>query len=59
MTYNFDPDQWLDIQRALLEKKLEKGLINKQEFASAVEQIEERHQQMWKYLDGSFQIEDD
>ena len=59
MTYNFDPDQWLDTQTALLRKRLAAGEISEQEFQTAMEELDERYQQMWKRLDGYFRIEDD
>jgi hypothetical protein len=58
MTYNFDPDQWLEIQKAQLDNKLKEGTINRQEYDAALEQAEERYHRMWKYLDGTCKIEE-
>ncbi|MBU0754032.1 MAG: hypothetical protein KJ645_02765 [Planctomycetes bacterium] len=59
MTYNFDPDQWFDIQKALLEKKLKEGKTSRQEFDDAIQDLEEQYYEMWKRLDGYFQIPED
>lgn len=56
MTYNFDPDQWFDMQRTLLEKALQEGRMNDQEFNAAIRKIEEKYNEMWKRLDGYFQL---
>lgn len=59
MTYNFDPDKWLDIQMELLKKKLQEEVISREEYDIGVKELEERYHQMWKHLDGYFQINDD
>jgi hypothetical protein len=58
MTYNFDPDAWLDRERTLLEKKRDDGEIDAEEFDRALEELEERHRRMWEGLDGTFRIPD-
>ncbi len=58
MTYNFDPDGWLEREIALLEKKRNDGEIDGKEFDRALEELEERRQRMWEKLDGTFRIPD-
>ncbi len=56
MTYNFDPDRWLEIHKALLKKKLLDKKISPKAYQKAVDELEERYHQMWKRLDGSYRI---
>jgi len=56
MTYNFDPDQWLDIQVSVLEKRLADGEITEQKYKQALEELERRYLEMWQRLDGTYQL---
>jgi len=53
MTYNFDPDGWLEIQQRLLDHRLEIGEID--EARRRIEQaaLELRCEEMWRRLDGA------
>lgn len=56
ITYNFDPDRWFEIHKALLKKKLLDDRISREMYDKAVEELEKRYHEMWKRLDGSYQI---
>ena len=56
MTYNFDPDRWYETERAALEERLRSGAISESEFKNALQELDKRYEDLWKRLDGSFQI---
>ena len=56
MTYNFDPDQWYENHRAILDAGRARGDIAEAEFALAVEELDRRYEEMVARLDGSFQL---
>ncbi len=56
MTYNFDPDRWLENHQTLLKKKLGAGEISRAEYDGAVRDLEERYHRMCVRLDGSYRI---
>ena len=56
MTYNFDPDNWYADELFLIHSKLKTGEINQNE---AVEILNKRLEEMWKRLDGTYQINPD
>ena len=56
MTYNFDPDKWYDIERNYLKARLKSGKMTKEDFRSAIEELERQHAEIWKRLDGTYQI---
>jgi hypothetical protein len=56
MTYNFDPDRWYENERAALEERWRSGAITESEFKKALQELDRRYDELWKRLDGSFQI---
>jgi len=58
MTYNFDPERWLENHQALLQKKLRVGAIDKDTFAREREALEQRYQEMCDRLDGQYRLPD-
>ena len=56
MTYNFDPDKWYDNERDYLNSRLKSGQMTKEEFKKAIEDLDQQHEEIWKRLDGSYQI---
>ena len=56
MTYNFDPDKWLENEIAFLENSLKSGKISDQEYEAALEELNKRHEEMWNRLDGTYQL---
>jgi hypothetical protein len=56
MTYNFDPDRWYENELIALKDRYKSGKINEQEHADAFDDLDRRHEEMWKRLDGSYRI---
>lgn len=56
MTYNFDPDKWYENEAAFLENRYKSGKISVQEYNEALEKLAKRHDDMWRRLDGTYQI---
>ena len=56
MTYNFDPDKWLENEIAFLENSLKSGKISDQEYEAALEELNKRHEEIWNRLDGTYQL---
>jgi hypothetical protein len=59
MTYNFDPDKWFDNELFLLQSGLKNKKITQAEYDKAVEALEEKLDQMWKRLDGTYRLPTD
>ena len=56
MTYNFDPERWYENQHALLEARRRSGELDVEGFEKAVAALEEKHGEMLRHLDGTYQI---
>ena len=56
MTYNFDPEKWLENHRALLEDRRRRGEIDDAAFEKAVADLEREHAAMVARLDGTYQL---
>ncbi|MFB3852444.1 MAG: hypothetical protein ACE148_01325 [Vicinamibacterales bacterium] len=56
MTYNFDPDKWFENQRALLERKREKGEIDQAKFAELLDELERRYDELVERVSRSFEL---
>jgi len=59
MTYNFDPDKWLDDELYMLAHQLKTGQINQDEHDSQAQTLEQRHEEMWQRLNGTYQVTPD
>lgn len=59
MTYNFDPDKWYDDELTMLQSKLTHGEITEREYGQAIESLEIKLDEMWRRLDGTYQIGQD
>lgn len=59
MTYNFDPDKWYADELFLIHSKLKAGKITQNEYDEAVETLDKRLDEMWKRLNGTYQINSD
>lgn len=59
MTYNFDPERWYDNERAFLDHKLRSGEISEKKYRVALKTLENKLEEMWKRLDGSYQVHED
>lgn len=56
MTYNFDPEGWLDRQRAALELRRDRGEIDARAFEAELVELDRRYEAMVARLDGTYQI---
>ncbi len=56
MTYNFDPERWLEDEQARIALRQRAGELTTVEAAAALEEAERRYEQMLARLDGTFQL---
>jgi ABC-type phosphate transport system auxiliary subunit len=56
MTYNFDPDRWLESRRAALEGQLEQGRLDREAYEAEMADLDRRYEEMLERLDGTYQI---
>jgi hypothetical protein len=56
MTYNFDPDRWLESHRAALERRRDRGELDQLEFAAELQDLERRYEEMLDRLDGTYEL---
>jgi hypothetical protein len=59
VTYNFDPDRWLEAHRAVLEARRDRGEIDDVDFAAALIELDRRYEEMLTRLDGTYEIPPD
>ena len=56
MTYNFDPDRWLEAHRAALAARRGRGEIDDAEYESRLLELDRRYEEMVARLDGTYEI---
>lgn len=56
MTYNFDPDRWLDAHRAALEARRERGEIDDDALEAGLHDLDRRYEEIVARLDGTYEI---
>jgi hypothetical protein len=56
MTYNFDPDRWLEARRAALEARRDRGEIAGVVFETEMAELYRRYEEMVARLDGTYEI---
>lgn len=56
MTYNFDPERWLENERLRLEQLRRTGELSEEAAARAAEELERRYEAMVARLDGTFPV---
>ena len=56
MTYNFDPDTWLNTNRAALEARRDRGEFSDAEFEAELEDLDRRYDDMVDRLDRTYEI---
>ena len=56
MTYNFDPDQWFEAHRAVLETCRERGEIDDAALEAELKELDQRYDDLVSRLDGTYQI---
>ena len=56
MTYNFDPDRWYENELAAIKEEYRQGHISKMEMEAHVQALDQRYNDMWERLDGSYKL---
>jgi hypothetical protein len=56
VTYNFDPDKWLENEQLRIEMRRQKGELTADEAAGEIDAAEKRYEEMLKRLDGTFPV---
>jgi len=56
MTYNFDPDRWLDNELAAVEFALKSGRMNESDAERHKDRLMDRYDEMVTRLDGTYRI---
>ncbi|MFO7713652.1 hypothetical protein [Desulfosarcina sp.] len=56
MTYNFDPDRWLDNELAVLEFEFKAGRMNASDYQRQQDRLMDRYDEMVTRLDGSYRM---
>jgi hypothetical protein len=56
MTYNFDPEGWLERNRAAIEARRSRGELDAAAFAAELAELERRYDDMVARLDGTYEI---
>jgi hypothetical protein len=56
MTYNFDPEGWLDRNRAALESRWRRGEIDDDAYHAELAELDRRYEEMVARLDGTYEI---
>ncbi len=56
MTYNFDPDRWLEDQQRMLALRRDRGELDDEAHQEALADLERRYDAMVARLDGTYQL---
>jgi len=56
MTYNFDPDRWLDNELAAVEFEFKAGRIDESDLVRQKDALMDRYDEMVARLDGTYRI---
>jgi len=56
LTYNFDPERWYDNERQAIEADFKSGKINAREYQAAIDDLDDRYDDMVGRLDGTYQF---
>lgn len=56
MTYNFDPDRWLELRLALIDERHRRGEVDDDGWRRARTELEQRYEAMVERLDGTYRI---
>lgn len=56
MTYNFDPEKWLEAQRAVLEARRTRGELGDVEMEAELRELDRRYDELVTRLDGTYEI---
>jgi hypothetical protein len=56
VTYNFDPERWYDNERLAIEGDFQSGKLNAREYQAAIDDLDDRYDEMVDRLDGTYQL---
>ena len=56
MTYNFDPDRWLESHRAALLARRDRGEIDDAALEAGLVELDRRYEEIVARLDGTYEI---
>jgi len=56
MTYNFDPEKWLEAQRSVLEARRARGELSDLEMENELRDLDRRYDELVARLDGTYEI---
>jgi hypothetical protein len=56
VTYNFDPERWLEAHRAVLEARRDRGESDDADFEAALVELDRRYEEIIARLDGTYEI---
>jgi hypothetical protein len=56
MTYNFDPERWLESHRAALDARRRRGEIDETTYRAELAELDRRYDDMVARLDGTYEI---
>ena len=56
MTYNFDPEKWFEMEKRALDRRLERGDLDRQAYEEALDMLDQRYNAMVARLSGSYEI---
>jgi hypothetical protein len=59
VTYNFDPDRWLEAHRAVLMARRDRGELDDAAFEAELVELDKRYEEMVARLDGTYEIPQD
>ena len=59
MTYNFDPERWYENQLRILDHRLTLGEIDETRYRLELDELDKRHEEMLRRLDGSYALPDE
>jgi hypothetical protein len=58
VTYNFDPERWYANERGFLERRFRSEGGSEDELEKAIEDLDQRYDQLVDRLDGTYRIPD-
>ncbi len=56
MTYNFDPENWLEAQRAVLAARRARGELGDADMEAELRELDRRYDELVARLDGTYEI---
>lgn len=56
MTYNFDPERWLELHVALLDERRRRGEVDDETYHAQRAELERRYDAMIERLDGTYRL---